>query len=871
MTPQHWQQVKHIFQSALQYPPDKRAAFLYEACASDPSLRSEVASLISSHNQAGDTLEAMAGGVAAQMFGCEPGNSLIGTNIGPYKILSEIGRGGMGNVFLAHDPRLDRRVALKLLPGEFAQNQDRLRRFQREARAVSALNHPNILTIHEVGQIHSLNFIVAEFIEGETLRNRMCREGLIVREALDIAIQIASALATAHKAGIVHRDVKPENIMLREDGIVKVLDFGLAKLTQRHSSINDTEAPTLANLTTDPGAMMGTVNYMSPEQVRGLDVDERTDIFSLGVLTYELITGERPFEGDTTSDVIVSLLTKEPASIASGTEVPADLERMVGKCLEKSPENRYQSAQEVLDDLEHLRRDIDSGVAVKLAESGGRTKRVFISRRLLLLLTLAALIGPMFIYLVGVWLAQVGSAEEAKAVNEAVESIAVLPFVSAGDPATENLGHDFTRSLIRSLGNIPHLRVIRAHRSKADGVVDLQALGRELSVRVVLTGRIIQQGNDLSIAVELMDSRDDKKLWDKHYTCALTDMLSVQREISREIPAIMRLRLTGEQQQRVANSYTENAEPYQLYLTGSHFLDRNDEASIQRAREYFQQAIDKDPGCALAYTGLADTYTNNPDEAKAAQAKAAVMKALEIDNLLGEAHISLAGILWHRDWDFAGAEREFEQGIRLNPSYATAHHEYSHLLMTLGRADEALAESQHYLELDPLSPAANVHFGWYYLMVRQYDQAIYWEQKALAMDTNFRNARFQLGEAYYFKGMYDEAVEEYLNASVLSGASRGLIALMREAYKRAGIRGFLKKWLNEEKQSEHRLIPYFPRSQLIAKLYGRLGAQEQALEWLERSLEKRDMSVDHFSEPELDNLRSEPRFIALLRRIGLRL
>ena len=330
MTPQHWQQVKHLFQSALQYPPEKRAAFLYEACASDPSLRSEVASLISSHNQASDSIEAMAGGVAAQMFGCEPGSSLIGTNIGPYKILSEIGRGGMGNVFLAHDPRLDRHVALKLLPGEFAQNQDRLRRFQREARAISALNHPNILTIHEVGQIDSLNFIVAEFIKGETLRNRMCREGLVVREALGIAIQIASALAAAHKAGIVHRDVKPENIMLREDGIVKVLDFGLAKLTQRHSSIADTEAPTLANLTTDPGAMMGTVNYMSPEQVRGLDVDERTDIFSLGVLTYELITGLRPFEGDTTSDVIASLLTTEPAPIASGTEVPADLERHGG-------------------------------------------------------------------------------------------------------------------------------------------------------------------------------------------------------------------------------------------------------------------------------------------------------------------------------------------------------------------------------------------------------------------------------------------------------------------------------------------------------------------------------------------------------------
>lgn len=406
MTPQHWQQVKQIFQSALQYPPDRRAAFLDEACASDPMLRDEVDSLISSYDQAGDSIEAMVDDVAAQILSDDRASSLIGKDIGPYKIISQIGKGGMGDVFLAQDPRLARHVALKLLPGEFAQNQDRLRRFQREARAVSVLNHPNILTIYEVGQIDSLNFIVAEFIEGETLRSRMRRERLIAREALGIAIQIASALAAAHKAGIVHRDVKPENIMLREDGIVKVLDFGLAKLTQRQSSIAVTEAPTVANLTTDPGAMMGTVNYMSPEQARGLDVDERTDIFSLGVLIYEMIVGKRPFEGATSSDVIAALLMKPSAPMAShGSDVPAELESIVRKCLEKDCENRYRSAEELLNDLEHLRRDIDSGAALSALAATAHRKS---SAEYILLETkqhkgAAALILGLVIVLLAVW------------------------------------------------------------------------------------------------------------------------------------------------------------------------------------------------------------------------------------------------------------------------------------------------------------------------------------------------------------------------------------------------------------------------------------------------------------------------------------
>ena len=378
MTPQHWQQVKQILQSALECQPYQRFGLLDEASACQSSLRSEIESLILSHDLTGDSNQATAEGATASIFEEDQRGSFIGKNIGSYKIISHIGKGGMGDVFLAHDLSLDRRVALKLLPPEFAQNKDRLRRFKQEAHAASALNHPNILTIHEVGQIDSLNFIVAEFIEGETLRTHMHGERLILHEALDIAIQIASALVAAHKAGIVHRDIKPENIMLREDGIVKVLDFGIAKIAHRAPSTIDTGAPTVATLTTVPGTLMGTVSYMSPEQARGLDVDERTDIFSLGVLVYEMITGTQPFEGKTNADVIASLLTAEPAPIVvRGREVPAELNRIVRKCLAKDCESRYRSAQELLDDLEHLSRCLDSGGVVALEEINEDPKRGF--------------------------------------------------------------------------------------------------------------------------------------------------------------------------------------------------------------------------------------------------------------------------------------------------------------------------------------------------------------------------------------------------------------------------------------------------------------------------------------------------------------
>ncbi len=358
MTPERWQQVKQIFQSALERNPAERSAFLNQACADDPALRSEVESLISSHNQAGDSIEAMAAEAATEMLDDDQADSIVGKQMGHYQVVSRIGRGGMGEVFLAHDTSLGRKVALKLLRSDFTRIEERLRRFQQEARAASALNHPNILTIHEIGHDGSLHFMATEYVEGETLRQHLSRARLTVGQTLDVAIQVASALAAAHQAGIIHRDIKPENIMLRTDGNVKVLDFGLAKLTDPKTI--DTAAPTLPQVETEPGVIMGTVSYMSPEQARGLTVDTRTDIWSLGVMIYEMAAGRQPFEGETASDVMSLILQKEPLPLAySWPEVPAELERIVRKALRKDKEERYQTIKDLLIDLRNLRKELE--------------------------------------------------------------------------------------------------------------------------------------------------------------------------------------------------------------------------------------------------------------------------------------------------------------------------------------------------------------------------------------------------------------------------------------------------------------------------------------------------------------------------------
>src|SRR5438270_9389475 len=640
MTPARWQQVKEVLNAALGRDPHERAAFISKACRGNESLRQEVESLIISHGEAGSFIEEPAFNVNAEMFAGGQTESLAGRSFGPYEILSKLGAGGMGDVYLAQDGRLGRKVALKLLPAHFTSDADRLRRFQQEARAASALNHPNILTIHEIGQIDDHPFIATEFIDGQTLREHTAKALIKLEEALDVAVQVASALSAAHAAGIVHRDIKPENIMIRHDGFVKVLDFGLVKLTEKGAT--DSEASTLVN--TDAGVVMGTARYMSPEQARGKKVDARTDIWSLGVVLYELVAGRLPFEGGTPSDVLSLILQREPAPLVRyAPEVPTELERIIRKALHKDREERYQTVKDFLIDLKNLRRELQfkaeldrsaspnrSDEALAAMSSGqavaGTAKQPEVQtslvdaahptssaeyivteikrykRRLTVALAVLLLAAVGF----GYWF----SARRASNATQ-IESIAVLPFVNAsGNSDIEYLSDGLTESLITSLSQLPRLSVKARstvfHYKGKD--VTPQLVGSELSVQAVLNGRVAQRGDQLTLGLELVDTRTGNQIWGEQYNRKTGDLIGLQSEIAHDVSNKLRTKLSGTEEQRVTKSYTGNSEAYQLYLKGRFYWNKRTIDDFNRAIPYFQQAMDKDPNYALAQSGLADSY-----------------------------------------------------------------------------------------------------------------------------------------------------------------------------------------------------------------------------------------------------------------------
>jgi serine/threonine protein kinase/Tol biopolymer transport system component/Tfp pilus assembly protein PilF len=853
MTPERWQHIKSLLHSALERAPQERAAFVNNACAGDSSLRSEVEALISSHEQAGGFIESPAFELMAESL--DESQSMIGSDLGPYRVTGRLGAGGMGEVYSAEDTRLGRKVALKVLLAHLTSDEERLHRFQQEARAASALNHPNILTIYEIGDVRSRHFIVTELIEGETLRRHMSKAPIKIPEALDIAMQIASALSAAHAAAIVHRDIKPDNVMVRADGITKVVDFGLAKLTERR--VVTPEMPTLVN--TAQGVVMGTAHYMSPEQARGLPVDARTDIWSLGVMLYEMIGGRVPFEGDTSSDVIASILDREPTTLARyAPEVPTELEWIVKKALRKDREERYQTAKELLTDLKSLKHKLEFEEELERSKYSG-LKSAGTARK-------PAYVSP------GMSGAKPQSHEWQHGM---IDSLAVLPLTNASpDPNLEYLSDGITESIINSLSQLPHIRVMaRSSVFRYKGRdVGPQEIGGELGVRAVLTGRVLQVGDRLVVGAELVDTTDETQLWGKHYNRNFSDIFEVQEEIAHEISEALRLRLTGKEQKRLAKRYTENTEAYQLYLKGLHFFNKKSVEGYNKAIEHFQQAIELDPNYALAYAGLADCYANSsfaeisPKDARV-KARAAATKALEIDDKLAEAHNALAHVKVNLDWDWSGAEREFTLALELNPNYAEAHHRYSHYLVAMGRFEESLTESFRGLELDPLDLTMNTHLGWHYLMARQDDQAIEQLQKTLELDHSFINARLYLARAYERKGMCREAIAEIQKVRGFYGQSQIASGLLGHALAVAGQRDEalnIVEELNEQSKREH-VWPYN-----IAIIHVGLGRTDEALQWLERAyLEHSDDLIYLKVDPVFDSLRSDPRFKDLLRRVGL--
>ena len=787
-----------------------------------------------------------------------------GTRLGRYEIRSRLGAGGMGEVYLAQDMDLDRPVALKLLLAEITKDTEHLRRFKQEARAASALNHPNILIIHEIGRTESASFIVTEFIEGVTLRQHLERGKIDEIELCDIAIQVCSALAAGHAAGIVHRDIKPDNIMLRGDGYVKVLDFGIAKLTEPLSQIVDPETSTKELIDTGPGKVIGTPQYMSPEQARGLETDHRTDIWSLGVVLYELVAGQAPFEGETANDVLASILIVEPPRLREKSpEVSVELERIITRALAKDRLERYQTIEELLLDFELLKQALRVGTEEsRFAPRARRSTAMGFDSS-------AGAVGEF-----ASTIARPRVTAPQQQFREAIASLAILPLANAGaDADMEYLADGITESIINTLSQVSALRVMArstVFRYKSLEVSP-QEVGRDLNVRAVMLGKVLQFGNNLIIKAELVDAQDGSQLWGEQYHRQPADILGIQVEIARDIARNLQLKLSGEQQRRLNKRYTDSTKAYQQYLKARYFWNKRTEEGIRKSVGYLNQAIEEDPSYALAYVGLADAYDMlgvynilSPHEAMS-RAKAAAEKALEIDSTLAEAHTCLAKVKTDYDWDWLTSEAEFKRAIALDPNYAPAHQWYALHLMAMERFAEAHEQIRLAQELEPLSLSINVSMGLPFYWSRQYDQAIEQFKKTIEMDQSFALAHVLLGQAYMQQGLHDEAIAELQTAKQLDDTTQ-VEGLLGYAYAIAGRRSEADEILGDlETLSARRYVsPY-----LRALIYAGLDDKAHAFQWLDKAYEERNewlvwLKVD----PKLDSLRSELRFADLLRRVG---
>jgi serine/threonine-protein kinase len=865
MKPELLQQIDKIFHSALDLPPDRRSAFLDEACANDSGLRNEVESLISSHEQSGDFIQGSAADVAALLL---RGEALHGKRVAQYQVGELLGGGGMGEVYAATD-RMGRRVALKVLASRFVEDRQHVTRFLQEARAVLALNHPNIVTVHDIGEAEGIYYIASELIEGETLRAALSRGRLELGQSLDVAIQICTALAAAHEKGVVHRDVKPENVMLRGDGYVKVLDFGIAKLTGQFRGPGAMGEAAVTNLATIEGHVIGTAAYMSPDQARGAQVDARTDVWSCGVLLYEMLSGQIPFAGGTTADVLARILEREPAPLGSLVEnLPEELQRIVTRALMKNPAERYQTIAEMLRDLKALKQDLEFGEKVRrLSTTGSPPRGARFSRRTALFSV--SIVGIAFAAL-AVWFFSgplFGSPD--------IESVAVLPFVNAsGDPELDYLSDGMTESLINALARLPDLSVkarsmVFRYKGKE---VDPQEVASALSVEAVVNGRLERRGDMLMLSLSLANGRDGDQIWGERYDSAMADLVALQTGIARDIAQRLQTRLSGADEQIVANAYTSSGEAFQLYLKGRYHVQKVTLPEIQKGIQYLEQATAIDPNYALAYVGLADAYRTSSaaDIAPALvvpQAKRAAEKAVQIDDGLSSAHSQLGMLAIWYDWDPRAAERHFKRALELNPDNAEARLFYAHLRSNQGRHEEAMREAERALELEPLNPRFNALTGQFLVHAGRTDEALARLQAAIALDPNHMLARMFAATGYIEKRMYREAIAESQKAvDITRRTVAHPLGLLGYALAKSGnhvqARAVLAELLAASRSRY--VAPYG-----VALVYNALGEREETLAWLERGFQARDHKMNLLKvDPKWNNLHGDPRFEDLVRRIG---
>ncbi len=799
---------------------------------------------------------------------------MIGKTLSHFRITAKLGEGGMGVVYRAEDERLRRPVALKVLPPDLVGNEERRLRFLREARAAAAVTHPSIATIYEVGEADGVVFIAMELVEGRTLRTLVAGRPLPVKDALRIAIDIAAGLAYAHQAHVIHRDLKPDNIVVGTSGQVKILDFGLAKLLEERGGAGDRGASRLQTISdemTREGKVFGTVAYMSPEQARGEVVDTRSDIFSFGITLYEMLTGAAPFRGRTPMDIL-SAIIKEPAApvVEANPEVPPDLERVLAKCLEKDPEDRYHHADEVVTDLRRLKRQTDSGVqAVRPAARGGRARQWDVAAAVAV--ALAGTAGILVALNIGGWRDRLlrGSA------RGRISSLAVLPLVNlARDPEQEYFTDGMTEELISGLAKIRTLRVIsRTSVIRFKGTnKPMSEIARELGVDAVVEGTVRRAGDRVRITVQLIEASTDQHLWADSYEGDLQDVLTLQSRVALAITAEIRETLTPEERTRLDKRPTTSPEAHEAYLKGLYSWNKRTKEGFIKASELFQEAIRKDPNYALAYAGLADTYELMaeyqylPTAEGLLKAKAAALKALEIDDSLAEAHTSLAAILQLK-WDWEAGEREFRRAIELNPNYATAQFWYGYYLKLVGRFDESLLHTKRALELDPLSFIIRMNLADVYFRSGDLERALTQARQAVELDPGRALPHRMLGAVYSMRGMTDEAIVELEKAHALNPEFTGVIGDLGYLYAVAGRRTDALTLLEELKQKVNRGEI---ASVDIATIYLGLGERSGIYDWLEKAYEERIYQlVELRSHPWFAPLRSDPRFKDLVRRVGL--
>jgi len=815
------------------------------------------------------------------------------SRIGPYKIVRSLGVGGMGRVYLARDERLNRLVAVKLLSDYHADEAEKSRRFRREALAASALNHPNILTVYEVGSFEGNDFIATEFVDGKTLSEFIKRDNISLLSKLDIFIQISNALAAAHSSGIIHRDIKPANIMIRSDGLVKVLDFGIAK----YSELAESSAQ-VSLLETAPGTVVGTAAYMSPEQARGLPTDARTDIWSLGVIIYELMCGRRPFEGDTTLDVLSAVIDRQPQRLSEvNSTVPRDLEALVAKALNKDKDERYQTAEQLLADLKTLQKDAEvsaeqkqttpqqrtivesglssdaKGVLTDLSPevratidhpSGNSLQRSNSYKTVGVIALLAVIIigaGSYFYF--------------RKAHAKTIESIAVMPFSNeSGNNDIEYLSDGMTDSLINSLSQLPNLSVkartsVFRYKGKE---VDPQRVGSDLSVQAVLSGRVVKHDDDLTLYLSLVDTSNGNQIWGDRYDRKMTQLVTLQGEIARDVSQKLRVRLSGTEEKKLSKDYTANVEAYQLYLRGRFHLFKLTPEEINEGIGNFQKAINLDPNYALAYVGLSDANrtlvmsTEKLPEEYLPRSKAAAQKALELDDALPEAHTALGVTMFWYDWNWSQSESQFKRALELNPKTTDAHLFYAHLLSNTGRHSEALAEIRRCIDLDPFAPFANGLYAQFLVHAGQPDEALAVLQKTFLLAPRFWFPHVFAASAYIDKGMFTEAIAEARRATELSAAQTSSVAFEGYALAKLGKRDEARAIAEKLKSlSKERFIPPYH----IAMVYNGLGERDEVFTWLERALEQHDPKLTFLKvDPKWNNLRDDPRFQNVMRRVG---